>query len=87
MTRLPTTDAPAHWLDGLPEREIYDIYADTVARRFPAFEVRDFDEARIDMAQTLHEYDPTGVIDQTLVDVISPVTATSASCTTSRRTP
>ncbi len=70
MTRLPTTDAPAHWLDGLPEREIYDVYADTVARRFPAFGVRDFDEARIDMAQTLHQHDPTGVIDQTLVDVI-----------------
>ena len=54
MTRLPSLDAPTHWLDGLPEREIYDIYADTLAKRFPAFHVRGFDEARIDLAQTLH---------------------------------
>ena len=65
MNRIAGPDAPAHWMDGLPEREMYDIYADTVTRRFPAFAVRDFDEARVDMAQTLHQYDPTGTIDQT----------------------
>lgn len=70
MTRLSTADAPSHWLDGLPEREIFDIYADTIAKRFPAFQVRGFDEARVDMAQTLHQHDPTGRVDQALVDVI-----------------
>ena len=44
MTRLSTDDAPTHWLDGLPEREMYDIYADTIAKRFPAFQIRSFDE-------------------------------------------
>jgi len=70
MTRLSNRDAPSHWLDGLPESEIYDIYADTIAKRFPAFQVRDLDQARFDMAQTLHQHDPTGRIDQALVDVI-----------------
>jgi hypothetical protein len=70
MTRLPSLDAPTHWLDGLPEREIYDIYTETLAKRFPAFHVRDFDEARIDLAQTLHRYDPSSIVDKTLLDAI-----------------
>jgi len=70
MIRLPSLDAPTHWLDGLPEREIYDIYADTLAKRFPAFFVRGFDEARLDLAQTLHRHDPASSVDQALVDVI-----------------
>lgn len=70
MTRLPSLDAPTHWLDGLPEREIYDIYTDTLAKRFPAFQVRSFDEARIDLAQTLHRHDPASSVNQTLVDAI-----------------
>ena len=70
MTRVPGIDGPAHWLVGLPEREIYDIYADTLAKRFPAFAVREFDDARIDLAQTLHLHDPTAGIDQDLVDTI-----------------
>ena len=70
MTRLPWSDAPGDWLDGLPEREIYDIYADTLSRRFPAFQIRRFEEARIDLAQTLHEYDPTARIEQELVNAI-----------------
>lgn len=49
---------------------MYDIYADTLTRRFPAFAVREFDNARFDMAQTLHHYDPSGVVDQDLVDAI-----------------
>ena len=70
MTRLPNDDAPGSWLAGLPEREIYDIYSDTLARRFPAFQVRTFDDARIDLAQTLHRYDPSGRIEQVLLDAI-----------------
>jgi hypothetical protein len=61
---------PGDWLDGLPEREIYDIYADTLARRFPAFQVRSFDDARIDLAQTLHPHDPATRVDQLLLDAI-----------------
>lgn len=70
ITRLPASDAPAHWLDGLPEQEIYGIYTDTIAQRFAAFDVRAFEEARVDMAQTLHQYDPTQSVEQSLVDVI-----------------
>lgn len=57
-------------MDGLPDRELYDIYADTITSRFPAFGVREFLDARFDMAQTLHTYDDRGRIDQALVDVI-----------------
>lgn len=57
-------------MDGLAEREVYDMYAETLATRFPAFGVRDFDEARFDTAQTLHPYDDGCEIDQALVDVI-----------------
>jgi hypothetical protein len=70
MTRFASLDAPTHWLDGLPEREIYDIYVDTLAKRFPAFLVRDFDGARIDLAQTLHQHDPATSVDQDLLDAI-----------------
>ena len=70
MARRSNSEAPADWLDGLPEREMYDIYAETLSKRFPAFLVRSFDEARLDMAQTLHRHDPTGRVDQALVDVI-----------------
>ena len=70
MTRRAALGAPGHWLDGLPEREMYDVYARTIGDRFPAFAIRDFDDARLDMAQTLHRYDPSGSIDQALVDVI-----------------
>ena len=71
MTRIPRDDAPEHWLDGLPEREIYDIYNDTLGRRFPAFQVRPFDEARIDLAQTLHQNDASTRVDQELLEVIA----------------
>jgi hypothetical protein len=57
-------------MDGLAERELYDIYADTITTRFAAFGVRDFLEARFDMAQTLQAYDDRGRIDQALVDII-----------------
>jgi hypothetical protein len=70
VTTRPTLDAAEHWMDRLPEREVYDMYARTLASRFPAFAVRDFDEARFDTAQTLHRYDDGGRIDQALVDVI-----------------
>ena len=55
----------------LPERALYDIYADTIRSRFPAFGVRDFDDARFSMAQTLHAYDPRKAIDQVLLDIIA----------------
>ncbi len=70
MTRILPDDAPARWMDGLPERALHDIYADTVTSRFPAFGVRDFADARFDMAQTLHSYDDSDRIDQALIDVI-----------------
>ena len=57
-------------MDALPERELYGIYADTIATRFAAFGVRTFDEARFEMAQILHTHDPSGSIDQALVDII-----------------
>ncbi len=70
MARLEADEAPDSWTEALPERELYEIYADTITTRFAAFGVRDFDDARFDMAQTLHTYDPSGQIDQALVDVI-----------------
>jgi hypothetical protein len=70
MTRLPRENAPSQWINGLPEREIYDIYAETLAKRFPAFGVRNFDDARIDLAQTLHQNDPNNRIEQELLDAI-----------------
>jgi hypothetical protein len=70
VTRILPADAPARWMDGLPERALHDIYADTITSRFPAFGVRDFAHARFDMAQTLHSYDDSGRIDQALIDVI-----------------
>jgi len=70
MTQPSHLEASSRWLDGLPEREIYDIYRNTLARRFPAFNIRDFDDARFDMAQTLHMHDPSRAVDQTLVDAI-----------------
>ncbi|MCB0989876.1 MAG: hypothetical protein KDB16_02780 [Acidimicrobiales bacterium] len=70
MNLPPEIDHTKHWLDGLPEREMYDIYRDTLGKRFAAFQVRDFDDARFDMAQTLHQHDPSRIVDQTLVDVI-----------------
>jgi hypothetical protein len=70
MTRHSNSDAPSRWLNRLPEREMYDVYSDTLAKRFPAFNVRDFESSRFDMAQTLHQHDPTRSVDQTLVDVM-----------------
>ena len=70
MSRPSPLTSPGQWLDALPEREMYDIYRDTLTRRFPAFGVRDFDDARFDMAQTLHHYDSTGAVSQELVDAI-----------------
>ncbi len=70
MTAPSNFDAPSRWLDGLPEREIYDVYRDTLSKRFPAFFVRDFEDSRFDMAQTLHQHDPRRKVDQALVDVI-----------------
>ncbi len=70
MTRLPAEVGPDRWMDELPERELYDIYAETIETRFPAFNVRDFEQARFDMAQTFHTYDGRERIDQALVDVI-----------------
>ncbi len=70
VTRIPAADAPSQWLSGLPEHQMYEIYAETLRSRFAAFAVRDFDDARFDMAQTLHQYDDSQAVDQTLVDVI-----------------
>jgi hypothetical protein len=70
MSRFPADDGPMQWMEGLPEKELYDIYADTIATRFPAFGVRGFERARVDMAQTLHPHDPSRPIDQALVDII-----------------
>ena len=70
VTRLHASDAPQQWLHGLPEHQMYDIYAETLRSRFAAFAVREFDDARVDMAQTLHQYDDSQAVDQTLVDVI-----------------
>ena len=70
MTRPGEGDLTSRWLDGLPEKEMYDIYHDTLTRRFPAFQVRPFGDARFDMAQTLHQHDPSRAVDQALVDVI-----------------
>ncbi len=58
-------------MDGLPERALYEIYANTITSRFAAFGVRGFDDARFDMAQTLHAYDESDSIDQTLLNVIA----------------
>ena len=57
-------------MEVLPERELYEIYAATISSRFAAFGVRRFEDARFDMAQILHTYDPRDSIDQALVDVI-----------------
>ncbi len=57
-------------MDRLPEHALYSIYADTITKRFPAFGVRDFEDARFAMAQSLHSYDDRHRIDQALVDVI-----------------
>ncbi len=57
-------------MDHFPERALYDIYAETITTRFPAFGVRDFDDARFAMAQTLHSYDGRSSIDQGLLDII-----------------
>ncbi|NNE96181.1 MAG: hypothetical protein HKN24_09160 [Acidimicrobiales bacterium] len=57
-------------MEELPERALYDIYAHTIATRFPAFALREFDAARFDMAQTLHTHDDSGGIDQALLDII-----------------
>ncbi|MCP4961928.1 MAG: hypothetical protein GY925_22005 [Actinomycetia bacterium] len=70
MTQPSNLDAPSRWLDGLPEREMYDIYGDTLGKRFRAFQVREFEQSRFDMGQTLHQHDPSRSVDQALVDVI-----------------
>ena len=57
-------------MHGLPERALHDIYADVISARFPAFGVRDFEDARFDMAQTLHTYDADGSVDQSLINMI-----------------
>ena len=69
-TRLTADDAPSRWMESLPERELYDIYADTISTRFTAFGVRGFDDARFEMSQILHTHDSSGSIDQALVDII-----------------
>ena len=57
-------------MEELPERALYDIYAQTIAARFPAFGARSFEDARFAMAQTLHTYDDSKGIDQGLLDII-----------------
>ncbi len=57
-------------MDHLPELALHGIYADTIQSRFPAFGVREFEDARYAMAQTLHTYDDSGSIDQNLLDII-----------------
>lgn len=71
MNRIPADEALDRWTELLPERALYDIYAETIRKRFPAFGVRDFDAARFSMAQTLHAYDPRASIDQMLLDIIA----------------
>ncbi|MGI9609930.1 MAG: hypothetical protein ACR2NL_06510 [Acidimicrobiia bacterium] len=69
-TRIPHDEAPARWMDRLPELALHGIYAETIQTRFPAFGVREFEDARYAMAQTLHTYDDRDSIDQTLLDII-----------------
>lgn len=57
-------------MDRLPELALHGIYAETITNRFPAFGVREFEDARYAMAQTLHTYDDRASIDQTLLDII-----------------
>lgn len=71
MNRIPADEALDRWTELLPERALYDIYAETIKTRFPAFTVRQFDDARYSMAQTLHAYDDRASIDQTLLDIIA----------------
>lgn len=54
----------------MPERALYDIYAQAIATRFPAFGARTFEDARFAMAQTLHTYDDSQGVNQGLVDMI-----------------
>lgn len=68
-TNTPQSISEA-WMSGLPQFELYHSYASTVRSRFPAFGIRSFEEARFDMAQPLHEYDPSEAIDQDIVDMI-----------------
>lgn len=57
-------------MESLPERELCGIYADTISTRFAAFGVRGFEDARFEMSQILHAHEPSGSIDQALVDII-----------------
>jgi hypothetical protein len=67
---LDSTQQPGNWAAGLPIKELYDAYATTVSSRFKAFGLRTFEEARFDMAQPYHAYDPTREIDKDILDVI-----------------
>lgn len=71
MNRIPADEALDRWTELLPERALYDIYAETIRTRFPAFVVRDFGAARFSMAQTLHAHDSRASIDQGLLDIIA----------------
>ncbi len=57
-------------MNRLPELALHAIYAETIRTRFPAFGVRDFEDARYAMAQTLHTYDSRRKIDENLLNLI-----------------
>lgn len=63
-------DSSLLWAQGLPQKELYDAYSETIGTRFPAFGVRPYEEARYDMSQPFHAYDDSDVVSQTMVDVI-----------------
>jgi len=59
-----------NWMDKLPEKELYNIYAETIGLRFPAFGIRSFDDCRYDLVQPLHTYNDSNPIDKDIVDII-----------------
>ncbi len=70
MTAGDLSEKELLWSEGLPEKELYDIYASTVETRFPAFGIRDYEEARYDMGQPFHSYDDSGAISQDILDLL-----------------
>ena len=70
MANFTPSETGLMWAAGLPEKELYDAYANTLDTRFPAFGVRTFEEARYDMAQPYHTYDGSKPISQDMINTI-----------------
>ena len=70
MSNTPSLSPIDTWMSSLPQFELYQTYANTVRTRFPAFDIRSFEDARFDMAQPLHGFDASDPIDQNLIDLI-----------------